>query len=217
MTIRNLTKSMNTRVAVTKTIWLGLTCLIMSSCGVAAATPLTVPGGPQTPACPVAQQSDVPGQSVSQRQLHPQPPSSTSPTTLTSFCLTPQEQALGETVLHDPTLPDSLLIQRGITLTSGPSAAPRLNKAGAEQTALSLVSYPGKAVRSALLAELHDFMGYPSKGPLVWVIDVSPPSGVTMPDGRGGTISVKYEFIILNANPTQNSPPIPGLGVYVGS
>ncbi len=122
-----------------------------------------------------------------------------------------------EQVIHDPTLSDALLVQHGITLTAPSHGKPTLAKTQAEQRALSLGHVHGGHVHSALLADLHDVFGNPVQGYLVWIVDISPARGmVTMPDGRGGRVPVKYEFVILNARPADASGHDSALGVYLG-
>jgi hypothetical protein len=107
---------------------------------------------------------------------------SSSPGPTTNFCLTPAELAAGQENVHSPTVPDSVLLSFGISLTISPSDSAPISAQEAETTAVQFVSSLGvlpsaPVAASAVLAERHDQTGQPVSGPLVWVIDVTPTGG----------------------------------------
>ena len=127
------------------------------------------------------------------------------------MCLSSQERTLGETVVHDPTVPDSILLQHGISLTIRPSDYSSLTKSQAITIAED--SHPigssNKVVaHSAVLAELHN--GYGQPGELDWIVDISQPGveNYPAPGNLGSTPTAtlnpeayisKYQLAIINA------------------
>ena len=106
-----------------------------------------------------------------------------------SFCLSPAERALGQAIVHDPTIPDSVMMQGPGTLTIGPHDRSAITKTQAEEAAVTASArfgfYNHAVVRSAILAEEHDDGGNPAHGQLVWIVDITPPGGAP-PEACGG-------------------------------
>ena len=63
--------------------------------------------------------------------------SPTPPISLTTFCVTPQEQALGQVPVHMRTVPDSFFLDGGIELSIAPGDEPVISKATAETIVLA--------------------------------------------------------------------------------
>lgn len=160
---------------------LSLATMGMAACGSITSMPLA--GSTGTPACPVTQQ----------------PP----PTPMT-FCLNAAERADHESVVHDPTIPDSAFIKSDYTLTISPADTPKITAAKADKTALSTVGTSTYKIRSTTLAELHDLRGNPTRGHLVWIIDVTSPQP-SLPIGHSSQ-GPRSRSTIVQASPGLSSP-----------
>lgn len=132
---------------------------------------------------------------------------STNPTT---FCLSAAEIALGQTIVHDPTVPDSVMMLGVGTLTIGPHDRSAITQSQAEASAVTASDHSGllthAVARSAVLAEEHDDDGNPAHGQLVWIVDVTPPGG-SPPEPCGGfgacnqpPKSQRYTIEVVNAS-----------------
>lgn len=135
----------------------------------------------------------------------------------TQFCLTQAEKAANETVLHDPTIPDGVMLRIGFNLTTSPAATSSVTQQQAIQTAeAECGGIPGEQVNSAILAEQHTGTGYPTAGGLTWIVDLSPPTPYLDPIQGGGparpgtpsaTNAPVYEkYVIALVNPTTGKP-----------
>src|SRR5579875_495658 len=149
--------------------------------------------------------------STTQRAISPQATGTHIPAP-TTFCLSAAEKAIGETVLHSPTLPDSAFLgaNRSLTIATADAALATVSQQSAEQTALKMTHFPGEQVHSAILAELHDAYGRPAAGPLVWVVDITPPAGTTFLNEK-----VQYAYFLVNARSGQQLQT-PELGLATG-
>lgn len=121
------------------------------------------------------------------------------------FCLTAAENGNHQMIVHDPTIPDRVLVLHGVTLTRAPHDQSSITSKQAENAALKFVTPPGGTTtlraHSAIFAELHNSEGLPTDGQLVWLIDVSPPGGVTLPQFTPlkPPQHVPYEWVLVNA------------------
>ncbi len=129
-----------------------------------------------------------------------------------TFCLSPEERARGEVPVHSPTTPDSVFIDSGISLTLAPGDRSRATVTEQEAVHSLLLNdqLPNSAVHSAFLGEYHVSTGIPTTGPLVWVIDITPSTGVPITDGGPG-----YVFVIVPARKNE-SGYLDGFGYYTG-
>lgn len=95
----------------------------------------------------------------------------------TSFCVTPQETALGEAPLHFPSASDASLIKEGYSFTTAPRGyTPKVSSAQATSAALACASsYDGVRNNGTYLAVVHGANGstLPQSVPM-WVVDVTP-------------------------------------------
>lgn len=121
------------------------------------------------------------------------------------FCLTAAENQDHQVIVHDPTIPDRVLVLHGITLTRAPHDRSSITQNQAERAALQFITPPGGTTtlraHSAIFAELHNSEGLPTDGQLVWLIDVSPPGGITLPQFTPlkPPQHVPYEWVLINA------------------
>ncbi len=98
----------------------------------------------------------------------------------------------------------------GITLTIAPRDKAVVSRVQAEKSALQFVTPPGGTTtlkaHSAVFGELHNAEGVPTQGQLVWLVDISPPGGVTLPPFNPSQHPqhVPYEWVLVNA--TDGSP-----------
>lgn len=207
-----------------------LVAVALTACGAAASAgsvttepPSPVPCQPLTPlypgpsavanatatAAPAVCPSSTPTPSVSSSTTSSPSSATGCPVTTqyeTQFCLTDAEAADGQTIVHDPTIPDEGLIQQGMTLTIGPNDVSAITQQQAENGALAFLTDPSigtttATVNSAMFCEMHGTNGLPTDGELVWIVDVSPPGGAVMVGGSGNSPStvVPYEEVIVNA------------------
>ena len=158
-----------------------LVAIGIGACGEISSVPLAASTG--TPTCPATQ-----------------PTLADSAT----FCLNAAERSDNETVVTDPTIPDSVFIKSNYTLTISSADKPIVTQAGADATALSVLGSGAYKIRSTTLAELHDLRGYPAKGQLVWIIDVtSPRPSVPLGNSAQGP---RPGDTIVSAGPSLSSP-----------
>ncbi len=133
----------------------------------------------------------------------------------THFCLTPAEAALGQRNIHSPTIPDLVIIQGGITLTTSPADTnnPKVSEVQAAAIAVALLNSRIPKVpdppngpahyNSAVLALVHDGYGNPAQGQLAWVVDVTPIGGIYgLCGGMGACVQppVKDQFAVIVVN-----------------
>ncbi len=144
-------------------------------------------------------------------ETHPAPPTCIPDDVVgTTFCLSSEERALGEVPVHSPTVPDSILIDFGISLTRAPQDSARATVTEREAEREALQNFSGGDAHSAVLAEWHSSTGEPARGPLVWVVDVSPAQAVLPPPGR-----TRYVIVLVAAR-WGASGYLPGFGYYTG-
>ncbi len=131
-----------------------------------------------------------------------------------SFCITPQELALGEKPLHMFSIPDQVFLHAGISLTTEPGRTTHVSMQKALQTAnaFAQLPHPSSIKESAVLAEEHSPLGKPAEGRLVWIVNLTRVkdgnafgwSDFVVVDAQSG--SVDYEFIQSPANPDPAYP-----------
>lgn len=115
-------------------------------------------------------------------------------TPIVSTCITQAEENLGETPLSGSTLTEQEIADAGFQFTSPPSTTASISVAQADSVAMEGDTLPSPAVRSTVLAELHDLNGDPAQGELVYLVDVTPPSGTLYQSEP-----VSFAFIVVDA------------------
>ncbi len=127
----------------------------------------------------------------------------------TRFCLTPAEIALGQSNVHDPTIPDSAMLGLNVSLTIGPHDKATVSESQAEASAVNAFRKTQPSgfqpnVNSAVLVLLHGGDGNPAQGTLVWFVDVTPTGGIQVAcGGLGGCKQTprqdQFSYVAVNA------------------
>ncbi len=168
-----------------------LVAVALCACGSVAAQDLGTTAQPS--ASPTSTPTPSSSTSASSSPITSDVPAPTCPTAgpnvapPTTFCETAAEQSLGETVVHSPTLPDSVLLNFGISLTVAPSDTAAISQQNAISTAASSNGF-NSSPHSAVFGEVHDQFGNPATGQLVWIVDVTPEN----------SSDVQYAIVVVN-------------------
>ena len=159
----------------------------------------------------------------SSSSITPVPASDLCPTTgpapTTSFCVTPQEAAMGEIPINDLASiheTPGYFLSQGENLTIGPNDIAAVSQQQAEQIALAHVithdlflkpaAHP-QAVGAVLAVINAPYIVFPqmtpaSNHPLMWIVNVNAPDGFDMPPGNIGEPPLIYSNAIVFVDAT---------------
>ncbi len=121
----------------------------------------------------------------------------------TRFCVTHQEQTLGEQPAQFRTMPASFFIGAGVELTTDSSDVPRFTRS---QLYTLMERKLHKKVIEAALVQWHGIDGKPARGQLTWVVNDTPAGfrGVSSFNAPGPLPSGAASATVPNTTTKQN-------------